>query len=160
MKTFTKLFLALLSFDLVTKTISTFFESTVYNKQMIFNLDFGLFSKFVFPCIAIPFFLLTASYLDKKQKPVYLALFFAGFIGNYIYRFTEMGVPDFIPMFNSVANIADGYIWASYLYFAGCIVTKLVKKEEIKPQVAEPVKQVYWGAYSYSNVTKPENTNQ
>lgn len=117
------LFLKLLSLDLITKVLAHIIAPTnslfhlSYNKGMAFGLDLGFTMKFLVPLMILPVFLLMGMYLNKAQKSNYYQLVMAGFLGNYICRFTDIGVIDFINLQYSIANLADFYGWASYGLF-------------------------------------------
>lgn len=133
----TKLFITLLSLDLLTKTLALVIQPSnswfylTYNPNMVFNLDFGVFVKFALPLMILPLFLAMGFYLNKNQRSVYFPMVAASFLGNYIGRFTSTGVIDFIQVGNLNANVADLIGWGSYIYFIGCVIQPLVEKVKV-----------------------------
>lgn len=123
------LFIALLGFDLITKLIAYVIEPNnslfrlVYNKNMVFGLELNNFMKFGAPLMILPVFFVMALFIENKtQKSTYLQIVFAALLGNYICRFFDSGVIDFIVLGNLTANFADSYAWISYGYFAYVVV--------------------------------------
>jgi lipoprotein signal peptidase len=132
------LFIKLITLDFVSKIIAhvvapqndIFFLT--YNKDVFFNLDMGPFVKFALPLMILPVFLLMGTYLDKAQKNTYFQIVMAGFLGNYVCRFMDIGVVDFIHIGYAVINFADIFCYSGYLFFAVCVAQNLgiIKKYE------------------------------
>lgn len=123
------LFITLLGLDLGTKALAFMIEPhnsffhLVYNKNMVFGLELNNMMKFGVPLLILPLFLVMASFIsNKEQKSNYLQIVAAAVFGNYICRFFDCGVVDFIVLGNVNANLADIYAWLSYAYFIKVVV--------------------------------------
>lgn len=123
------LFIALLGLDLGTKALAFLIEpnnsffNLVYNKNMVFGLELSNWMKFGAPLLILPWFFVMASFITNKEyKSNYLQIVMAAVLGNYICRFFDCGVVDFIVVGNVTANLADIYGWLSYAYFIKIVV--------------------------------------
>lgn len=123
------LFITLLGLDLITKAIAFMVAPDnslfrlVYNKNMVFGLEFNNFVKFGMPLMILPLFLVMASVItNETEKSNYLQIVMAAVLGNYVCRFFDCGVIDFINIGNMTANLADVYGWVSYAYFVKVVI--------------------------------------
>jgi len=123
------LFMTLLGLDLFTKAIAFMIEpnnsffNLVYNKNMVFGLELSNFMKFGMPLMILPLFLVMGIFIsNKEEKSNYFQIVMAAVLGNYVCRFFDCGVIDFISFGRWTINLADIYGWLSYAYFVKVVV--------------------------------------
>lgn len=121
-----RLFIALLSLDFITKQVAEMLAPKndlfylIYNQNSAFGAELGDFTKFLIPLMFFPalYFSLKTLELNRlvnpDQKSMIAAIGGAGLLGNYLGRFSESGVVDFLNFQFCVANLADIYQWAAY----------------------------------------------
>lgn len=85
-----------------------------YNPNMILGLEGNFFLQFILPIILLPTPYLLMK-ISKIHTPFALSLIYAGMLGNYIGRFSDNGVIDFINLGFAVCNLADMYLWIGIL---------------------------------------------
>ncbi len=85
-----------------------------YNPNMILGLEGNFFLQFILPIILLPIPYLLMK-ISKIHTPFALSLIYAGMLGNYIGRFSDNGVIDFINLGFAVCNLADMYLWIGIL---------------------------------------------
>lgn len=121
-----RLFIALLSLDFITKQVAKMlapkndFFYLIYNPNVIFGTDMGDLTKLLIPLMILPALYFSLKYIELNrlinpaQKSMIAAIGSAGLLGNYLGRFNEVGVADFLNFQFCVANLADIYQWAAY----------------------------------------------
>ena len=117
------LFLKLLALDLITKVLAYLINpqnmifKLVYNQNMVFGIEMNNFVKFGVPFFGLLWFSLFLYFIEtKEQKLTYIQILGAGFVGNYICRFFDSGVIDFIVFGNYIINVADILTYVSLFY--------------------------------------------
>lgn len=118
--------LFLLALDLTTKHLAVIYQAPRlhFNKNFVMGLSFepylgpGLNNviKLGFPVLIFPVmvYAVVKSIPHKIYQNLVLSFFCAGAIGNYIGRFSDRGVVDFLPtpgMWSYTNNFADYYGW-------------------------------------------------
>ena len=109
-------FLFFLLADILSKTFAVILTPTnsvftlAYNPNMILSLQAPDFVKFILPLLVLPIPYLSLKF-SGLNYPKLLALVYAGMIGNYLGRFSEQGVVDFINFQVFICNFADIYLW-------------------------------------------------
>lgn len=109
-------FLFFLIADLLSKSFAVILApansvfSLAYNPNMLLNLEAPDFVKFIMPLLILPIPYLSLK-LSGIKSPKVLALVYAGMMGNYLGRFSEQGVVDFINFQFFICNFADIYLW-------------------------------------------------
>ena len=111
---FTLIFLAL---DLGSKALAealapnNMFFKLHYNPNMALSIPAHDFIKLGLPLFLMPLlFILSKNIKNEKLRPWFLSLSLAGAVGNYIGRFSDKGVVDFINMGLFVCNLADVFL--------------------------------------------------
>lgn len=117
-------FLFFLLADLVSKSFAVIWApnnsifTLAYNPNMLLSLQAPDFVKFVLPLLVLPIPYLSLKF-SGLNYPKVLALVYAGMMGNYLGRFSEQGVVDFINFQLFICNFADIYLWiGSVIIFA------------------------------------------
>lgn len=116
-------FILFLFLDTITKALAVYLqpENSVfmlkYNPNMLFSLEASTWIKFVLPLLISPAPFLFYKYLKPPVNQVCLSLIYAGMVGNYLGRFSDQGVVDFINCQLFVCNLADLFLWAGALLF-------------------------------------------
>lgn len=109
-------FLFFLIADLLSKSFAVILTpdnavfSLAYNPNMLLSLEAPDFVKFIMPLLILPIPYLSLRF-SGINSPKVLALVYAGMMGNYLGRFSEQGVVDFINFQLFICNFADIYLW-------------------------------------------------
>lgn len=77
---------------------------------MLLSLQAPDFVKFVLPLLVLPIPYISLRF-SGIQAPKILSLVYAGMMGNYLGRFSDQGVVDFINFQAFICNFADIYLW-------------------------------------------------
>ena len=115
-------FILFLILDTITKALAVYIqpENSLfilrYNPNMLFNIEASFWIKFVLPLVISPVPYLFYKYFNiVNNKSMSLPLLYAGMIGNYLGRFSDQGVVDFINCQLFVCNLADLYLWVGII---------------------------------------------
>lgn len=130
-----KYFWFFLALDLLTKLAAVMvapaneFLFLAYNPNAVMGLEVSWVVKFIIPIILfpVPFFMYK---LSKQQIPQWsLGLVYAGLMGNYMGRFSENGVVDFINCQVFICNLADIYLWVGVGVFYKVLLSDYSKQK-------------------------------
>lgn len=114
--------ISLILVDQLTKSLAVFFDlrSLHFNGGVAFGYEGNLFLKFLFPILILPSFWIGISRIkDAFLRQWAIVFLISGFLSNYIERFSDQGVVDFltIPGIGLIFNIADLYLVVAQLIF-------------------------------------------
>ena len=122
-----KIFLMFLATDSLSKILAVLYQvnnsylKLAYNKSHIFGVSSPeLFYKFFCLVFLIPTFLILRKFSIPKPA---LNIFLSGCIGNFIWRFNESGVVDFIRFNNYIFNLADLFMLGSFMFIVYFLFT-------------------------------------
>lgn len=138
MKKIGVLTLVLLFLDLGTKALAEAFLTSEgsffilhYNPNIAMGIQVNDFVKFILPILGFPIILFMSKvFSNPNSKAWYLSLVIAGATGNFIGRFNEEGVVDFINFSFAICNLADIYLWIAVILFYKAGGYKMVLKKK------------------------------
>jgi len=123
--------------DLITKWAwgNYHFTMVVYNPNMAMGFPVNHFFKFIFPLMVVPIIIYSGLQIkNSAYRKMFFILFWSGAIGNYVGRFSEKGVIDFIhfPFTSYYFNLADVYTTILQILVLWVVLTR-VNKESDQP---------------------------